>query len=402
MTERAQYIASLVSKRLKDELSAAETQDLEAWIQESAANRELFESILQQETVVEALTSFYSYDNKNIALKIEREIPGLDLELKENANELTPVRNIHPFKTAWLRYAAAIVLVIGACAYLYYNLNRISSRKEDQLTLETTDIPAPSSMHATITLSNGKTIMLDSTATGLLAREGEVIIEKTSDGKIIYRGLAEDKVLYNTIAVPRGSKIASVVMSDGTTVFLNTASSLTYPVAFTGNERRVSVNGEAYFEVAKNKDKKFIVESNGITTEVLGTHFNVNTYNDETIKTVTLLEGSVKVSKNDRQFLLHPGQQAAISANDTRLYPGVDTSSVMGWKNGVFEFNKTPLKDAMRQLARWYDLEIVYKAQPAISFGGSMGRDLSLQQVLKLLAGMGLQYKLEGKVLEIR
>jgi ferric-dicitrate binding protein FerR (iron transport regulator) len=265
------------------------------------------------------------------------------------------------------------------------------------------DIAAPTSNRATLTLSSGNIIYLDSTAKGILASQGNVNIQKTENGEIVYTGKSNSKeVEYNTLTNPRGSEVASIVLSDGSKVFLNAESSLTYPVFFARNERKVEITGEAYFEVAKDPAKKFMVTGNGVTTEVLGTHFNVNTYKDEASIKVTLLEGSVKVSAGAHQNILKPGQQAAIANDEIEINRAVDINQVMAWKNGIFNFENMTVDQAMRQLARWYDIDFVYdKKVPDTKLTGKMDRFLTLQQALSGLDGLVAHFKIEGRTVHI-
>ncbi|HKZ67792.1 MAG TPA: FecR domain-containing protein, partial [Chitinophagaceae bacterium] len=184
-------------------------------------------------------------------------------------------------------------------------------------------------------------------------------------------------------------------------VWLNAASSIHFPVVFDGDERRVDITGEAYFEVAKNKQKPFRVEVNGTIVEVLGTHFNINSYADEASINTTLLEGSVRVIKDNDQKILSPGQQAQVNTKgELRSVKGVDTGEVVAWKNNFFSFNNTDIKRLMRQLSRWYDVDIVFKAEntEAVTFNGDISRTVNLSTVLKMLELTGeVSFSIEGK-----
>jgi ferric-dicitrate binding protein FerR (iron transport regulator) len=190
-----------------------------------------------------------------------------------------------------------------------------------------------------------------------------------------------------------------MTLSDGSKVWLNAGSSVRFPVAFTGNERKVSITGEAYFEVARDAYKPFIVKdiNRNAEVQVLGTHFNVNTYDDEPVMKVTLLEGAVKVIKGISTRLLKPGQQAQVGS-DVKVITGIDTEEVMAWKNGRFQFKKASLQEVMRQVARWYDVEIVYEGKIIPQeFGGKMQRDLKLSEVLEGLAKSQVHFRIEKK-----
>ncbi|MDB5209181.1 MAG: anti-FecI sigma factor, FecR, partial [Sediminibacterium sp.] len=274
-----------------------------------------------------------------------------------------------------------------------------------------TDVAAPTGTRATITLVNGTKIILDSNNKGTLAMQGEVSIEKTKDGEIAYHGIAAQSV-YNTLYNPRGSKPVSLTLSDGSKVWLNSESSLRYPTSFTGTDRAVEVSGEAYFEVKKNLLAPFRVSIAGKgTVEVLGTHFNINSYADELNTRITLLEGSVRIgitAAYKNSVVIQPGEQA--------LYPNaspvpaavsvkshVDLAAVMAWKNGFFNFDNSDLYAVMRQLSRWYNIEVQYEGKiPARKFGGEMQRDLNLSEVLKLLEKNKVHFKIDNNYLIVR
>lgn len=302
-------------------------------------------------------------------------------------------------KTAWLKYAAAIIIAAGTAGYLFDANNK--KHVADVSSAEfAKDVAAPSSNRATLTLANGQQIVLDSAGNGMLATQGNVNIRKMDDGRIMYAGNNSGEMQYNTLTVPRGSKIASIVLSDGTKVYLNAASSLTYPVAFTGSERKVQITGEAYFEVAKDKSKKFVVGSDGVTTEVLGTHFNINTYPDEKAQKVTLLEGSLRVTGGNSGTIIKPGDQAAFENGKMSISQPADLDQVMAWKNGVFNFNNASCETVMRQLARWYNIEIVYpKGIPAIQFGGEIQQTLSLAEMLDALGAVEVKFEINNNKL---
>jgi ferric-dicitrate binding protein FerR (iron transport regulator) len=305
------------------------------------------------------------------------------------------------YRKSFFRIAAAsVVFVLGTVAYLIFP----NTGKQDALvknnTTQQKDIASPKISKATITLANGQTVLLDSIGKGILAKQGAVSLVKSADGQIVYTGRSTSPV-YNTLFNPRGSKVISLTLNDGTIVWLNSESSLRYPVAFVGNQRRVEITGEAYFEVAKDETKKFIVESNGVSTEVLGTHFNVNTYENEHDVKITLLEGAVKVRKGLMTSILKPGQQAEVN-EDIKVTSKVDIDAVMSWKNGFFHFANTSIPELMKQIARWYDIEIVYKSGvPQRQFGGEISREASLSEVLKILNKSKVKCRLEDSKLII-
>jgi ferric-dicitrate binding protein FerR (iron transport regulator) len=249
-------------------------------------------------------------------------------------------------------------------------------------------------------LSDGTAITLDSAANGTIAQQGNAAIVKQAGGQIVYnlqgtagaRQGADGGVMMNTMRTPRGGRY-QLALPDGTLVWLNAASSITYPIAFTGRQRSVKISGEVYFEVTKNKEQPFVVDVDGRTTvEVLGTGFDVNAYTDEGSVKTTLLEGSVKVGT----VLLRPGEQAQLGQKGTSVVHNVNLDKVMAWKNGLFNFEDVDLKEVMRQLARWYDIEVIYeKGVPNIRFEGEISRNINLSNLLKVLARAEVKFRIE-------
>lgn len=313
----------------------------------------------------------------------------------------TPVRAPKLYWKKWLA-AAAMLILVATAAFLYFQSKQVPPVPVAKLTLKQ-DIAPPSSNTAIITLGNGQQIILDSAGKGLLAMEGNVQLTKTADGSIVYQG-ASDKYLVNTLNNPRGSKPVTLVLSDGSKVWLNSESSLRYPVAFGATERQVEITGEAYFEVAKKAQPfKVAVAGKGVV-EVLGTHFNINSYQDETYTKVTLLEGSVKVYLQPNgagAIAIQPGQQALYLSDQQKqtaiqVKNGIDLSAVVAWKNGYFNFDNSDLKSVLRQLSRWYNVDVVYQGNiPKRVFGGEMQRDLNLSEVLKILEKNNVHFKIE-------
>ncbi len=303
-------------------------------------------------------------------------------------------------------WAAASVVIIAAGIMLFYFLSQTSADKEPVATANKShqyknDV-APGMTGAILKLDDGSSIVLDNATDGKLATQGNMQVVKNGGSlNYIQDGVQNDQpISYNTIETPRGRQY-QLLLEDGTKVWLNAASSIRFPVAFKGSERRVEITGEAYFEVAKNIEKPFRVAANGITVEVLGTHFNINSYADEATVNTTLLEGSVKVSKRDNQKILTPGQQAQINGRgDVKTERNVNISEVMAWKDNQFSFENTDIKKLMRQLSRWYDVEVVFKNETAepVTFIGDISRTVNLSTVLKMLEQTGeVRFEIEGK-----
>lgn len=292
--------------------------------------------------------------------------------------------------------AAAVLLLAGAAIFvLFLDNGKKHSVPEEQVITESLDM-LPGSNGAVLTLANGKKLVLDSMQNGVISLEsnGKAVLE---NGALKYEadGAAAGEMQFNTITTAKGRQF-QVRLPDGSKAWLNAASSLTYPTRFSGEERNVKVTGEVYFEVAKQKNKPFkVVAPDQSFIEVTGTSFNVNAYHDEAAVTTTLTEGAVNIHAGNSYRAIRPGQQAAVKAGQINVIDGADTSQVLAWKNGVFDLNNAELTTVMRQLARWYDVNIEYEKQPPVRFGGKMQRNLKLSQVLNGLSGMGVQFRIE-------
>lgn len=311
---------------------------------------------------------------------------------------------IRPKPKAWRLWpriaAAAVILAMFAAGFHFYNNRTL------QKNMLAADI-APGGNKAILTLANGQRIVLNDAGKGEISRQSGITVSKSKDGELIYTVVeAEQKSAentFNTISTPKGGQY-TIMLSDGTRVMLNSASSLTFPTALKGPYRRVELNGEAYFEVAKQKDSRFRVVSGMQTVEVLGTHFNVNAYTDEeTIKT-TLLEGSVKVSAAKASAVIEPGEQAVWnrSSENELIKRWVDTDKEMAWINGVFSFEGDDLKSIMRQVARWYDVNVIYEGPiNEEKYFGGISRNSKLSAVFKILELNNVNFKVSGKTVKV-
>lgn len=307
--------------------------------------------------------------------------------------------------------AAAAVLLAG----IYWIANQKDQHMQNTVakTVPKQEIKAPAASKAMVILANGQQVYLDdSSRNGQLAQQGNVKLVRLPNGELTYQaasGETNAKPEYNTLVNPRGSQIATMILSDGSKVWLNAGSSITYPVAFTGNERNVKIEGEAYFEVAHNAAMPFRVSNGDIQVQVLGTHFNINAYPDEADIKVTLLEGSVKLVDNNNKAMLKPGQQGRVvrtnatsTAQAIKVLSNVDIDRIMAWKNGLFDFQDATLQEVMRQLERWYDIDVAYEKNiPKIEFVGKMGKDLTLQEVLRGLELSKVHSKIDGRKVTI-
>jgi ferric-dicitrate binding protein FerR (iron transport regulator) len=260
-----------------------------------------------------------------------------------------------------------------------------------------------------LTLSDGQKIFLDSVDNGTLAMQGKVKVNRNDAGEIVYnlgKGVAKnesvEEIQYNTLYNPRGSRVATLVLADGSKVWLNSESSVKYFTSVGKDERRVEITGEAYFEVAKDKTRPFrVIKKDSWEIQVLGTHFNVKAYENELQAEITLLEGSIDVVKDHRHATIKPGQQARIDRS-IQIESGVDTEAIMAWKNGQFVFKGANLKTLMQQVERWYDIDVVFKGAPVNrEFGGYLKRDISLKRLMRALQENQVACELQGRTLII-
>jgi ferric-dicitrate binding protein FerR (iron transport regulator) len=397
MAEVKDRIAGLMFKHLKKELSPEDEIELNAWISSSETNRELFEKLTNEESFHTNVRELYSY--KTEAWKrIESEI---------EAPKVVPMRRA---RVRWVA-AASIIVMLGVGGYLVFFRSSFDSAQDDGRKVATMhDVAAPKETRAVITLADGTKVYLDSVNNGTIAQQNDVNVVKSENGAISYQPLAASKgeVVYNTLFNPRGSKVIDMTLSDGSHVWLNAGSSVKYPVAFIGTERKVEITGEAYFEVAHDASKPFIVSKGETSVTVLGTHFNVNAYDDEESLKVTLLEGSVRVGignpelgiRKGKEVTIKPGEQAVVGVGNSELgiRRNIDLDEVMAWKNGLFSFNNTDLKTVMRQVARWYDVDVEYQGNiPSKKFVGEIDRTMPVSKVLQMMEYIGVKFKIEGK-----
>lgn len=293
----------------------------------------------------------------------------------------------------WRRVAAAAVFLGMVTAGVYY----LAQPVNHPVVAVPQEI-APGSNGAVLTLANGSQLVLDSVDNGLIAsQQGAQVVMK--NGQLLYDPVNESSgnLAYNTMTTPKGRQFG-LVLPDGSRVWLNAASSLKYPTAFTGKERVVELTGEAYFEVARNAAQPFRVSVQGrAAVEVLGTHFNVNAYENEAVIKATLLQGSIRLRGEDAvPVILKPGQQGVLQRGAPVLVQSADVDKAMAWKNGIFNFNDASLQEVMRQLERWYNIEVVYeKGIPDKYFYGKVSRDMPLSGVLKALEATRVHFRIE-------
>ncbi|MBB6126131.1 FecR family protein [Mucilaginibacter lappiensis] len=299
------------------------------------------------------------------------------------------------YKNKWLQIAAACFLLLMG-GMLYVRRQSKSNTNTGHFAASPKTPILPGSSKAFLTMANGKIILLSNATNGILAKTNSGSVLKTRNGQIVYNSIDGVKanngqaIGDNILTTPKGGEY-EVVLPDGTKVWLNAASSISYPVAFIGHDRQVKLVGEAYFEVAKNKDKPFYVNINNVQVRVLGTHFNIEAYNDdEKIKT-TLLEGAVQITKNDAHSTLAPGQQAVINKNSNSIIVSTaDIDDAMAWKNGYFIFDHDNIQGIMKKVSRWYDVDVAYQGNfNDLKFGGTFYRSKSIEELLQHLESVG-------------
>jgi transmembrane sensor len=371
--------------------------------EERAFIEKYYDYFQQEETAVDKLTM-----EERTGLE-SRLLQKIQEEITQAQPKVVPL-----YRRTAFRMAAAAVLLFVVCS-LWFVVDRRSANMPGTGPVAVVHDLVPGSNKAVLTLADGTKITLDSAANGAIAQQGSIKVVKMDEGKLAYSGEpgagSQESMQYNTMTTPRGGQY-QLTLPDGTKVWLNAASSITYPVAFNEKQRKVKIAGEAYFEVSRNKEKPFIVDVDGKQlVEVLGTHFNINSYaNEEAIKT-TLLEGKVKVSAisgsrlSTRDYrLLSPGEQAILgSVEGTTNYKlqttnNINIDNVMAWKNGLFEFDETDIQSVMRQMERWYDVEVVFEGAVTQHFNGSISRQVNASKVLNMLEKTGgVRFSIEGK-----
>ncbi|MCX2477802.1 FecR domain-containing protein [Pedobacter sp. MC2016-15] len=307
----------------------------------------------------------------------------------------------------WTYLSIAASVVLAATIGLYFYHSRQPQVKQFSRQVMVADV-APGGNKAVLTLADGKKISLTDAKNGTIANEGGTSILKTTEGQLIYQGQKTSNVIaYNSVATPNGGQY-QLTLNDGTKVWLNAASSLKYPLSFEGKERRVELNGEAYFEVAHNKSKPFRVVTSHQEVEVLGTHFDINSYDDEPSTRTSLIEGSVRVTNlsSNKNITILPGQQSILSAakpESAIKVRNIDIDEAISWKNGYFMFDEESLESILRKIARWYDVDIQYKGlneKNKLFFSGTLSKYSNVSKVLrKLELTESVHFKIEGRTI---
>ncbi|OQP55918.1 hypothetical protein A4H97_20225 [Niastella yeongjuensis] len=414
MQEKVNRITSLIEKFLEERLSAEEDLELKAWLAEAEHNDAFFKQLTDKNELREKLRLYASADSEAIWKKTLQKIDGgaklIDL-YPEKKTSKTLI-----FKIA----AAAVVILFLSVGGWYFNrqfaTNQTASNNKNNGGEKNRIIPGGNK--ATLTLADGSSIILNNVQNGNVAEQGHMQVTKT-DGRLIYNkkpdsdGSVKSNDLFNTVTTPRGGEY-QITLPDGSKVWLNAASSLRFPIAFAGNERVVELTGEAYFEVnpqiqpgaqqQKGQIAKtpFIVKintpaGNRNEVEVLGTHFNVMAYIEEGAIKTTLVEGKVKVTSGNSFQTIRPGEQAKLGAGNISVQH-VDAEDIIGWTNGFIPVGGHDLEYTMRQIERWYDVNVVFQGKkPETDFEGRLRRDASIQDIIKLLNINNIKARLNEK-----
>ena len=404
------HISELLQKALRREATAGELAELMDWMGTDASGQRtkwLSDYLgLSMELVPPGDDYNYAYWNTLADKVLQADRPVINPSLYDTTHTPTVIPLQLP---KWRRYAAvAAILVLVLASTWFFILNHRQAKEMAQT--PTPSIPykndkAPGRNKATLTLADHSTINLDDAANGKLAQQGNAAIIKSNGGQLAYNTTNEKttEVLYNTLTTPRGGQY-QLVLPDGSKVWLNAASSIRYPTAFSGSTRQVDITGEAYFEISKDANRSFTVRVGSPAgakgeIKVLGTHFNVNAYDDEPAMRTTLLEGAVRLTKDAASAVLKPGQQAQLQqAGEIKLVSDPDIEQTMAWKNGLFAFNGADIHTIMRQISRWYDVDVVFERDIRGSFHVEMSRNTNVSNVFRILETTGaVHFKIDGK-----
>lgn len=390
MATSSSRFQELMGKYLQGQATTAELHEL-SWRLGSRLYEEELEQMIEN-TWLDKEDKNADSGGENQREEILRKI------MNERQEEPSSAKSVIRMKRYWWIAAACVIVAAGVLF-----VNPFGKKSEKNIPVaEATPEPVkimPGSTKAMLTLDDGSVIVLNDQQKGKIASQGNATIFKQDSGLLGYQGLS-GAIAYNTLRTPRGGEY-QVVLNDGTKVWLNAATSLRFPVSFTGNERMVELDGEAYFEVASDHSKPFRVKMNdGTMVEVTGTHFNVMAYQEEGAQRTTLLEGAINVSKNNLKRNIRPGEQAVVNLNSIKILTMTDPQESIAWKNGLLSFHEADLKAIMRQAARWYDVDVQYKGEiPERTFTGSVNRSSSLKELLKIFELSDIHFTIQGRTI---
>lgn len=383
--EKLLYYANLISRQINHGLTPDEQLELNAWLEADPSNQMVYDGLREgdaQQSAIDFMNSLSvdaAWNKVSTASEITRSAPVV--------KNLPSLRK----RYAWTAVAAAVLVI----SFFIWRTNIDQPVQSSAAPVEI----LPGGTKATLTLADGKIISLDAVPNGDIAAEGDVLVIKM-DGTLQYNGANENaEITYNTIQTPRGGKY-QLVLSDGTVVWLNAASSLRFPVVFKGKERQVELMGEAYFEVRKSEKPFRVSLQNGSRIDVKGTAFNVNAYQDENLLRTTLLEGKINFMMMGKTQALLPGQQIRVAYEqpEMQVIHDVDVGQEIAWKNDLFIFKGMDVKSIMREISRWYDIDVEYKGKlNPETFSGIVSRKSNLSQVLRIMEEGGVRFAIEGR-----
>lgn len=370
MDDRNKRILDLIEKFEQGIADEVDMQELDLWFRAHETKPDITNGLTEQQQWQAKLNLF-----KRISRKIDLEGP------EEGALSQSKITF-----TLWMKTiaAASVLILFSLGMYLFLNKGRQLKQGQDMAGNHVEDF-APGTSKAMLTLGDGRQIVLDGVQNGTLTSQGNTVIEKINNGKIVYGHKGQGRSFeINTLATPRGG-VYRLTLADGTAVWLNASSSISYPSLFTGNTREVSISGEAYLEVAHDPNKPFRVKTGTQTVEVLGTRFNINAYQGQNLIKTTLLEGAVALTSAGQRKLLKPGEQALLN-RETIQVEKVDMGEIMAWKDGFFDFTDADIQTVMWEFSRWYDLDIVFDGpQTEETFTGRIPRTWSFAKVMKIM-----------------
>jgi transmembrane sensor len=390
--EEANRVAYLIAGYLANTLTEDEKDELDDWVIANDQNMQLFAQLTDEKNIQKGLKERGVYDTDKAVALLKQRI-------------LTATKKNHPIRIRLIAYtiAASVILALGILFLL-----PLLHRQPPTTAVAKMDL-APGSNKAILTLANGQQIVLDSNQGNIIQQDSLKVVNL--NGKLSYEG-STSELQYHTLTTPKGGQY-KIILPDGTAVWLNAGSSLKYPLAFTGGERRVELTGEGYFEAAKDRNKPFKIKlENGTIVEVLGTHFNIMAYNDEAQTAITLLEGRVKVttqpdnSASEQSTVITPGEQARINnknPSSVTVTRDIDTEEVTGWKNGLFEFKDQPIEVIMKQVARWYNVDVKYEGKVNEHFTASIERNVPVSKLFHYLELTDrVHFKIEDKTIIVK
>lgn len=389
MDQPAYRIAYLIAAFIRNTITEKEHDELDDWVNESDDNMRLFEELTDERNL-----------EANLAWMDKVQTEQSYQALQEQGAFNIPRRRFQ-LSPVWIA-AASVILIVGV--FVIYRFAGNSSTNNNNIAASDTTQLKPGGNRATLTLANGTVIDLTNVNNGIIEIGKGSHVNKPADGELVYETgvIANETPSIHTLSTPVGGQY-QVTLPDGTKVWLNAATKLMYPSKFASNERKVEIDGEAYFEVSKNDKQPFrVVMQDGSTVTVLGTHFNVMAYTNETQKEITLLEGKVAVAKNNNVENLEPGTQAVVRNDIIAKRTGIDTEEITAWKNGLFVFHDATIESIMKQVERWYDAKVVYKGEIKQQFNATISRNESLSKLLRLLELNGyVHFKTENKTIYV-